>query len=228
MKEKGKKTPLIAIAILLVVGVIGGTIAYFTNKETFENIFGTAEYNTTINETFKSPKNWVPGTTTTKRVEVINKGNVPVVVRAKIDNSTKGWYTNPEDESTKLNLEDEVTINYNEDSNWEKVGDYFYYKTVLENKNDKTQDSFIESVTFNSTVKIDEEHQVCEYTYTYEDGTTSTGDAPQEGKDVTATSKNCKAAEGSYAGSTYRLDIVVETMQAENHKEVWTDSPINM
>jgi len=164
---KKNKTPLVALVVLVLVGVVGGTIAYFTSTETFENLFGTGKYSTTIKETFENPENWLPGTTTPKTVEVTNNGNVPVVVRAKINDETKGWY----DGDTKLSLEENVTINETVDSGWTKHTDGYYYYNKILASGAKTTKSFIESVTFNKDAELGEAGQACTYTYTYKDGT---------------------------------------------------------
>ncbi len=58
-----KKTIIILIFILL-VGIIGLTVAYFSNTTSINNLFSTNPYGTTVEEVFTSPSNWLPGTTT--------------------------------------------------------------------------------------------------------------------------------------------------------------------
>ena len=48
MEQKKNRKPLIAIALALLVGLVGGTIAYFTSEATFSNQFKTKPYSTEI------------------------------------------------------------------------------------------------------------------------------------------------------------------------------------
>ncbi len=77
----------IAITGLVIVALIGGTLAYFNQTLTAINPFDTGHYNTTLVETFKPSDgvNWEPGVEINKDVEVVNTGDQPVVVRVKFD-----------------------------------------------------------------------------------------------------------------------------------------------
>ena len=57
---KQKKTIMILILVLF-IGIIGLTVAYFANSTDIDNIFLTKPYGTTVEETFTSPSNWLPG-----------------------------------------------------------------------------------------------------------------------------------------------------------------------
>ncbi|MBQ9318216.1 MAG: hypothetical protein IJR82_01100, partial [Bacilli bacterium] len=72
---------LIALLLVLCVGLVGVTIAYFSSTTTFENEFQTSEYGTTYIEKFTSPDNWLPGDETEKTLQVTNSGNVDEAVR---------------------------------------------------------------------------------------------------------------------------------------------------
>ena len=221
---KNKKMPIIALALIAIVGIVGGTIAYFTNSETFENLFGTEKFSTTIKENFESPDNWVPGATATKTVEVKNEGNVEVVVRAKIDEENKGWYNG----NTKLSLAEKVTINFTDfdaaNATWtaKQADGYYYYKKVLK-EGETTTGSFINSVTFDKDATLSESDVTCTYTYTYKDGSTSTGTTPETGKKVVSRENHCETKSDSYAGATYKMNITVETMQYDgyNASDAW-------
>ncbi|MEY8337599.1 BsaA family SipW-dependent biofilm matrix protein [Lachnospiraceae bacterium 62-35] len=82
MKSKKK---LIALAGVLGVAGIGGTLAYFNQNLSAENIFDTGKYDTELVEEFKPSEgeNWEPGSTVNKDVTVQNTGTLPVVVRVK-------------------------------------------------------------------------------------------------------------------------------------------------
>ena len=66
------------LILILLVGIIGITIAYFSNTTSIDYLFGTKEYGTTIKEKFVSPDNWLPSDTTEKTVTVTNSGNEAV------------------------------------------------------------------------------------------------------------------------------------------------------
>ena len=61
---KKKNSILVIILLVLVVGVVGLTLAYFSNTASVDNTFNTKKYGTTVDEVFESPDNWTPGTTT--------------------------------------------------------------------------------------------------------------------------------------------------------------------
>ena len=202
MEQKKNRKPLIAIALALLVGLVGGTIAYFTSEATFNNQFKTKPYSTEITETFVSPDNWTPGTTTDKTVIAKNTGDVDVAVRVSYTEEWKDASNNPLSLTT-----DGVTaavINFADDldSKWTHDGNYYYYKTKL-TKNQSTT-SFIQSVTFNEDVTLTA-NPACE--------------TNQAGNTVT-----CSTQAGGYAGGTYTLTIKVETVQFDAYQEAWSTS----
>jgi len=221
MKKNNNQKSIIFLIILSLVGVIGGTIAFFTNSEKFTNLFKTQEFSTITKENFVSPDNWTPGTRTPKLVKVTNSGKVPVVVRALVED--KGWHK----EGKILNNDTAlVTIEYDEKeySDWISVEEdgkkYFYYKYILGiSEDDKTtKSSFIQAVIFNNEAKNDE---LCTYKYIYSDGTEGISEIPPNGEKVISKSKTCTPSENSYSDATYELDITIEIMQAEHYKEAW-------
>ncbi|MBQ9319041.1 MAG: hypothetical protein IJR82_05360, partial [Bacilli bacterium] len=85
MTKKNKS--LIALLLILTIGVVGLTVAYFSSTTTFENVFVTPEYGTEYIEKFTSPDNWKPGDVTEKTLEVKNSGSVDEAVRVKVEES---------------------------------------------------------------------------------------------------------------------------------------------
>ena len=83
---KNKKTIIILILILF-VGIVGLTLAYFANNTDVENIFTTKPYSTTVEEVFESPSNWLPGDVTSKTVIATNTGGVDEAVRIRLNES---------------------------------------------------------------------------------------------------------------------------------------------
>jgi predicted ribosomally synthesized peptide with SipW-like signal peptide len=74
-KIKNKKA-IISIIVILLLTVIGGTVAYFASKAEFNNSFKGLKYNVDLEEEFN-------GTWGTKRVRIINRedDNISVLLR---------------------------------------------------------------------------------------------------------------------------------------------------
>lgn len=194
---KNKKS-LIALVALLVVGVVGATFAYYTNTATFENEFTTGKYEASFTETFKSPKDWTPGTTTEKKVVVTNTGNVDLVARVSYEE--KWTSANNTDITNQATVGSEKIALFTPTDNWLAGGDgYYYYSEVIAAGNSSTP--FIESVTFNPNFVLVEER---DYTCAL-DPNAAAGTIVQK----------CVNTETGFAGATYTLTIKVETIQAD-------------
>ena len=177
----------IALLILIVaIGMVGVTVAYFSVTSSFSNVFTTPEFNTTIYEEFTSPDNWMPGTTTPKAVYATNNSNVDVIVRAKY---SEEWIAA---DGNELSLEQDgnraAIINLVNDEDWVKSDEYFYYTKDL--KPGETTSSFMESVTFNP-----------EITSTYNCFVNEEGH------------NECTSTGTGYDGATYKLTIIIEMAQ---------------
>ena len=81
--------PLIALMLVAILGTVGATFAYFTSEDTFKNIFNTKSYSMEVINTFDSPSNWMPGTTTENIIVATNKGETAAVVRISYTESWK-------------------------------------------------------------------------------------------------------------------------------------------
>jgi len=237
MKKNKKKTPLIALAILLMVGVVGGTIAYFTSNASFVNKFKTGRYETELTEQFTSPEAWTPGTETEKLVTIKNIGEVPVVARVSYEES---W-------ETKDGLSPSLTIDYNgstertvlingiDSTKWEEKEEngkkYYYYNEVIQPGSAEIK--FMDSVTFNEHVDSGMEEYTI-YTYADVDGTNEITITVNKGEEMTPEEKasienkvmkkqvkKTRSAETGYAGATYNLTINIETVQYDGYKKVW-------
>ena len=164
--NKKNKKPIIALLVVAIVGIIGITFAFFSDKIGVSNIFKTKPYGTTVVEEFVSPDNWLPGTTTDKFVKAKNTGSVDVAVRisfteewkTKNDGTLSGWLHTDGTKSTHTteeelsNDERAAVINFTNTSDWEKSTengtDYYYYKYKL--VEDEETSAFIDSVTVNN------------------------------------------------------------------------------
>ena len=187
---KNKKKLVTALAGLALIGLVGGTFAYFNSSATFENLFHTASVGVKYTENFVSPDNWQPGDTTPKTLTAKNESTVPVRVRAKVNNEE--WQKG----NTTLPLDQDGTIvaikNFNTDDWKLEADDYYYYQIELP-PNAETS-TFINSVTYNPETDLSES---CS-----SEGTIGEGEF----------SITCTA--GEYAGATYTLELQIETIQA--------------
>ena len=188
-----KKRNLYILAFLCFITLVGVTIAYFTSTSTLENEFKSGKYKTVTEENFTSPTNWKPGDTTPKTITTTNQGTLPVRVRVKLEES---WTSeNNNDLPLKYNNERVSIINFDNQDDWIKDGDYYYYIGDLA-PGDSTS-SLIQSVTYN----------------------------PNTPSDINCTSNNgvynCQSSGDGYDGGTYTLNITIETVQADAVLSAW-------
>lgn len=195
---KGKKT-LVALVALLLIGVVGGTWAYFTAEASFDNVFKTQKFSADFTEDFVSPEDWTPGTTTKKEVYATNTGDVPVAVRVSY---TEKWVSENGTELSLTQGENQVAlINLTNTSDWEKVGNYYVYKHILA-KGEKTL-SFMDSVTFNENV------------------TASSSVNCTTEQNGSITTKKCTSSGYGYDGATYTLNVKIEVIQSDVAETEW-------
>lgn len=213
------KKPIIALGALAVLGLIGGTIAYFTSEATFDNVFTTATYKTKSTETFSSPDNWLPGQTVPKTVVTLNEGTIPVAVRVStaekwtLADNTEITMPHTFDNVTYNSDRDLVTLNYgtNKDTMWlnstntDTDKHLYYYKKLAPNAT--TDESFLASVTLNSNVPTDTN---CETEGTVGQGTVT---------------KTCTTGIKGLGKATYTLTITIETVQADQYQNAWPTAP---
>jgi len=203
----------IVILLILVIGVVGLTLAYFANSTSVDNIFTTQPYGTTVEEVFTAPSNWLPGDTTSKTLTATNTGNVDEAVRISLseswtthNNGTLNGWIHPDGSksthTTELELANDervAILNLANTSDWTKVGNYYYYNYKLAPGDETT--SFLESVTFNAKTKLDD---TCV--------TTTSGST----KTIT-----CDSSGDDYDNATYTLTVTVETVQYNKYNEAW-------
>lgn len=190
---KNKKVIFAIVGLLLIV-VVGTTIAYFTSNVEFINIFNLGTYKVVTKEEVTAPTNWAPGETVKKTIVSKNEGTIPAAVRAKI---TEQWLDGENDITSQV-AEGTVIINLANTNNWQKEGDYYYYKYPL-NPGEITT-SFIKGVTLNPNINNVE----CT--------------ASSDGK-----TKTCEST-SNITGSTYKLIITKETVQYDKYQSVWNTS----
>ena len=103
-----KNKKLAGIVGLTAVTLIGGSLAYFNQSMSVENPFSTNKFDTELVETFtpEDGKNWKPGATVNKDIEVSNTGDYDVIVRVKFDET---WTRNLEEDPYVTNMGMDVT-----------------------------------------------------------------------------------------------------------------------
>ena len=199
MKKNNKKKLLVFLGIS-VFTVLGGTLAYFTTSTTFRNIFNTAKYETKIVESFVSPDNWTPGTTTKKEIKVTNDGTIDMAVRASY---TEKLISKNGKELSLKDADGNVASIINFNSGLTKNADGYYYYCSKENLTKlspkATANSFISGVTFNENIKA-----------------TLSMTESADGKTITYTSTG-----DGYDNATYTLTVKIDTIQYDQAENVW-------
>ena len=155
---KNKKT-IVAVAGICLLGIIAGTLAYFSTTDLFHNLFDTDFYQMDTYEVFDAPENWRPGDTTPKTFSVTNTGNVDAAVRVSFIEEWigKDGYNKYSNNVGIINFVD----NYGE--NWKRNtinGEYYYYINKL--KPGETTEPLIQSITFNPDFS-DDTIESCDY-----------------------------------------------------------------
>ena len=198
------KKSIIALLLVAIIGVVGLTMAYFTNTANIENEFRTNSYGTTVVEEFVSPDNWTPGTTTNKTLIVTNSGNIDEAVRVEYIES---WTSkNGDSLPLKQNGNDAAIINWANTDDWTPVTEnnknYYYYNYKLAPT--EVTSTLLDSVTFNPLITNDSNCQTTEA-----NGTTTI---------------TCNPTENGYDGATYTLTFKVQTVQYDKYTEAWGTS----
>lgn len=82
MNKLKKSLPAIALVAVLLVTVIGGTFAYFSQTDTAENYLQVKNYDSNLTENFTPPEDgFAPEIAVDKVVGVSNVGDIPMIVR---------------------------------------------------------------------------------------------------------------------------------------------------
>lgn len=183
--------PLFTTLLLIIVGLIGISLAFFIDNIKLPTIFAKQQYNNIKNIEFISPSNWTPGTTINKEINYTNNDNVPIVVRISFDEE---WISK-NGNNLGLTLSDGtkaaiLTIN----KEWILIDGYYYYKNKLNQK--ETTSNFIDAITFNNNV-------INETSCNLLDGV------------------KCRSQGDDYISARYKLNIKIETMSFEYYKDIW-------
>ncbi|WP_338587230.1 BsaA family SipW-dependent biofilm matrix protein [Clostridium baratii] len=164
----GKKKIIgLCLAVGLMVGVVGGSLAWFTDNDSVTNSFATQgngqgqSNGIKIEEDFDkiTAGSMLPGTTVTKAVQVENKATYDQYIRVKLTKVWKDKDGNVIDKVGETTLNDEfIELNFGknlgvEANKWTYKDGYYYYNSIVE-KADATDKSgpditskLLESVT---------------------------------------------------------------------------------
>ncbi|MGI5893416.1 MAG: TasA family protein [Candidatus Merdivicinus sp.] len=129
---KNLKKVIVAASLCAAIGAtaVAGTLAYFTDEsETKTNVFTVGDLDITLNEVWNAEDgvNIVPGRDIVKTPDVTLTG-VDGYLRVDVDITAKN--SEQQDALNALLANNSIKIDYNTNA-WEKVGDYYYYKTVM-------------------------------------------------------------------------------------------------
>lgn len=164
-----KKLSALLLAGTLTAGVVGGTFAWFTSKDTVTNQFTTGKTDNDdpdagidIWEKFKEPTNVVPGTTTDKLVQVKNTSTYDQFIRVKITPKWEDEKLNKKEETGEGEL-DYLKLNFveanlgNGQGQWFKDGNYYYY--IGKVSGEKFTNTLLKSVTLSKDAKNEYKNQ---------------------------------------------------------------------
>lgn len=197
-KRNKKKT--ILFAGIGTLTILGGTLAYFTTSDNFDNLFTTAKYEAKLVEQFTSPESWTPGTVTPKTVKVTNNGNIAMAVRASF---TESWKDANNNNLALKDANNNVAAIIGFGSSWEKADDGYYYYGSKSNltrlEPAATSTSFINNVAFNKDIQA-----------------SLTKSTSADGKTITYSSNGT-----GYDNAKYTLTINIETVQYDQASNIW-------
>ena len=193
MKRLGvfkRKGALIAVGLSVVLLGIGAVFAFNSDRSIFSNLFQLPTYTAEYKEEFVSPNDWKTCDETPKTVVTTNKSNGKIKVRL----SYEEYWRNKEN-TANLPLEKDgetlAIINFQNESDWTKRGNWYYYNHELE-PNEATN-SLLKSVTLNCDASLGGVN-VCEET--------SNGIV-------------CSKQSDPYEEAKYHLNVTVQTTSGE-------------
>lgn len=222
---KNKKSLGGILLLALTVGVVG-SLAYFSQELTKTNEFKTAKYDTTIEEEFTPPTDWLPGVEVNKDVTVKNSGNVDVVVKATL---TESWTRGDETLSNTFTDENGLiqnaallalpnVVKYTDDielaaqaGKWVEYEGTYYYMGVIKSGNSSAL--LLDNVTLNPLLDVTDK-SVTTVVTTDENGTK---------KEITTTEKG----KYGYDDANYKLTVTANTIQATASAiKTWGSNPV--
>ena len=150
-----KKAIPALIVFVVLLGVVGTTIALSKSRSVMSNQFHPATYTTAYTDTFDAPSTWITCQTVDKTFTVTNSSSSsgPVGVRVKIEEQ---WLDSRDRELPLVSENTGLTmaqIHFTENSGWTKDGLYYYYDADL--APGETTTSLVTGVTLNCDANLD-------------------------------------------------------------------------
>ena len=140
---------------------------------------------------------YLPGDTTNKTITATNTGQVDQAVRISL---SQEWVSHNGDTlALSKNGVTAAVLNLANTSDWTKVGDYYYYNYKL--APGETTTSFLESVTFNKDIELD--------------------DTCTESVNNGVRTISCNSSGDDYDNATYTLTLTIETVQYNKYASAW-------
>lgn len=154
------KLPLFFLLALLVIGGIGGTIAFFTTTVTYANLFQVSKYNVVIEEKFNDEFG-------TKEVNFVNNSKASAVIRI---NYNEFWTRVAEEDKIILNnlvngtnlVTKSWTTAFLNDFTYHD-GWYYYNKVLKENESVQVLTAISLNNTLLTTTDLKEEYDNADY-----------------------------------------------------------------
>lgn len=160
MKKMAKKTKhILTILALLLVALVGGTIAYYTSQQKFDNEFSVAEPGVAIQEKFMPTDSWVPGEEKSKEVWFTNTGEMDMFLRFSVEAEWEG------SDHPEVDADSVITLFWNQGNDQrddekppidfvaDKQEKYYYYTKLL--KAGESTQHVLESVKFATNLSND-------------------------------------------------------------------------
>ncbi len=157
-----KNKSLVFLMLLGLVVIVGGTYAYFTSRDTKENVFKTSKYDVKLDEDF-DPSSWPDATK--KEVVIKNAGTADVFIRMSYNET---WVNDAGSVLNNLyNGESVVTKTWASplEDDWVYHDGWYYYKKILSGGTDLP---LLNSIALNKTLIQDSPDQNKYLTYNYE------------------------------------------------------------
>ena len=209
------------IALALLFGAAFGfcmTMAYNTDRASYNNDFTLGTWKTVFEETFDAPSNWITCETIDKEITVKNESNVKASVRIRLEEQ---WLKK---DGTQLPIVSEdsgyqlAQINFLENSGWTYHADGYYYYDVDLEEGDTTQ-SLTTGVTLNCDANLndDTEYANADYHLTFT-AQTIQANAKNEWNTSAANIVEEQVNPGGGGGGTgnYQIDLTRKAMISDD------------
>ena len=189
-----KRKLLPILGLLAVVGIVSGVFAVNQDNAFFNNLFNLGYLEAEYTETFVSPPDWKTCQEVPKTVVTTNNGPSNFKVRLSYD---EFWRNAADTENLPLIRDGETLalINFQNEDDWTRHGDWYYYNQEVEPGQSTT--SLFKSVTLNCDANMAQDNVCVE----------------------TSTGQECTAPEDPYEAATYHLDITVQTTTGDFPRE---------